>query len=80
MVWVGGITAIVWSIGKKCGVIRVDPYEEILGMDFTEHSSGMTDQEKSTLKSKIESLERNQYGKILSPVKVEDENIAIKDK
>lgn len=37
MAWSGGCTAVIWLIGKACGVIRSQLHEEILGLDYVKH-------------------------------------------
>ena len=41
MVWSGGLTAIIWLIGKKLDLIRVPKSEEIIGMDLVKHTDVM---------------------------------------
>ncbi len=41
MAWSGGLTYLIWSIGKCFKVIRAPEHEEIIGMDFCKHTGTM---------------------------------------
>jgi len=49
MCWSGGLTAIIWLIGKKFNLIRSYPYEEIIGSDYIKHSDVLKSAELRSL-------------------------------
>ena len=53
MAWSGGLTAVIWTIGKQMNVIRAPVYEEVIGIDFIKHSGTMLPTELEYLKEKI---------------------------
>jgi len=56
MLWSGGLTAIIWLIGKALNLIRVPEHEEVIGMDTIKHSAFLSKDELAYLPELVQKI------------------------